>query len=192
MVNPGREPDRKCPRPYALPHGPGQGVSIGNIIENSEFDDTEIAALLPGNHLHKPGLSRIRIEPYSDGSFSFTLDGTVAHCAAVPGVYGRTEDIVAWLPEHPESWWLHRRIGVVLGMASVESAEFLHEPLRVFDTPADWVAAKSNGACVLVWDASIAFYLPSDGRMICQSERLARKLRRALTPPTPKVEVSHG
>ena len=163
-----------------------------NIIENSEFDDTEIAALLPGNHLHKPGLSRLRIEPYSDGSFSFTPDGTVAHCAAVPGVYGRTEDIVAWLPDDPESWWLHRRIGVVLGMASVECAEYLHEPLRVFDTPADWIAAEGHGACVLVWDASIAFYLPSDGRMICQSERVARKLRRALTPPTPKVEVCHG
>lgn len=163
-----------------------------NIIENSEFDDTEISALSRGIYFHKPGLSRLRIEPYSDGSFSFTPDGTVAHCAAVPGVYGRTEDIVAWLPDDPESWWLHRRIGVVLGMASVECAEYLHEPLRVFDTPADWVAAEGRGACILVWDASIAFYLPSDGRMICQSERLAQKLTRALTPPTPKVEVSHG
>ena len=163
-----------------------------NIIENSEFDDTEIAAHLPGNHLRKPNLSRIRIELYSDGSFSFTPDGRVAHCIPVPGLGGRTEDVVAWLPDDPDSWWLHRRVAVVLGMAAVERAEFMHDPLRVFDTPADWIATESEGACILDWSAPLACYLPSDGLLLCQSERLARKLRRALTPPTPKVEVCHG
>ena len=76
-------------------------------------------------------------------------------------------------------------------MAAVERAEFMHEPLRVFDTPADWIAAESEGACILDWSAPIPFYLPSDGLLLCQSERVARKLRRALTPPTPKVEVRH-
>ena len=163
-----------------------------NIAVDFEFDDTGVTALLQGNRPHKPSPSRFRIETYKDGSFSFTPDGTVARCIAVPGVGGRTEDIVAWLPDDPDSWWLHRRIGVVLGMAAVERAEYLHEPLRVFDSPADWIAAEGEGACILDWSSPIAFYLPSEGRMICQSERVARKLRRALTPLAPKVEVSHA
>ena len=165
-----------------------------NIVENSEFDDTEISALLPGNHPHKPGLLRLRIEPYSDGSFSFTPDGIVAHCAAVPGVYGRTEDIVAWLPTAPGRWWLRLRIGVILGLEEVERCDYLHEPLHLFWTPQDWLTADRRGAVILDWKAHLPFWLPMNAPIKCQNERLARKVTAALTPPRPNVsvEASHA
>jgi hypothetical protein len=133
----------------------------------------------------------LRIEPYGDGSFNFTPDGVLAHCILVRGLGGRTEDTVAWLPDNPNKWWLNHRIGVVLGMAAVERAEYLNEPLRLFDTPADWVASGCEGACILDWAAPLAFYLPSEGRVLCKSEKVACKLRHVLTPPSPKVEVCH-
>ena len=104
------------------------------------------------------------------------------------------EDICAWFQDRPTRWWLRRGIGVVLGADEAEHKEFMREPLYIFDTPADWVAAGGNGGCVLSWDATLPLYLAADGRYECQSNKIAAKLRRALTPPRPnvRVEVPHG
>jgi hypothetical protein len=174
------------PPPNALKRGLGQGVLIVKKV-----DDTGVADLLQ-KLPHKPILQGFRIQPYQDGSFDFAPDGPVAHCVLVLGLRGEMEDTVAWFPDDPDSWWVCRRIGVILGMAAVEDAEFLHEPLIIFETPADWVSAGRKGICIIDWAAHLAFHLPSNRPLLCQTERLSKKLIRALTPSTPNVEVYHA
>ncbi len=102
--------------------------------------------------------------------------------------------IVAWLPHDPGRWWLRRGVGVILGMEEVERCDYLHEPLRLFWAPQDWLNADRRGAVVLDWRCHLSFWLPCNAAIKCQDERLARKVVAALMPPQPNVavEVSHA
>ncbi len=85
------------------------------------------------------GPFKANIDTHRDGFFDYSPDGKSAVCLPVPGLGGIMDDTVAWFPDKPTRWWLRRGIGVVLGMEEAERAEFMREPLHIFDTPADWV-----------------------------------------------------
>ena len=138
--------------------------------------------------------SKANIDTHRDGFFDYNPDGKSAVCLPVPGLGGIMDDTVAWFTDKPTRWWLRRGIGVVLGMEEAERAEFMREPLHIFDTPADWLAGDGKGACVLSWDTTLPLYLSADGHYECRSNKIATELRRALTPPSPtvRVEVVHA
>ena len=146
----------------------------------------------PSKSFSRP--SKANIDTHRDGFFDYNPDGKSAVCLPVPGLGGIMDDTVAWFTDKPTRWWLRRGIGVVLGMEEAERAEFMREPLHIFDTPADFVAGDGKGACVLSWDTTLPLYLSADGHYQCQSNKIATELRRALTPPSPnvRVEVAHA
>ncbi len=135
-------------------------------------------------------VAQIRVHLNADGSFDYGPDGVLASILPVRGIDGRMEDIVAW-GDDPTRWWRRRRLGILLGMESVERADYLQEPLTLFETPADWVAGGKSGAVVLDWTACLDMYLPLNTKIECESERLARRLRYALclSPPLVTVKV---
>ena len=130
-----------------------------------------------------------RIEAYADGSFEWSDSGLLAHILPVSGLGGRMEDIVTWLPCDPGRWWLRRGIGIILGAIEAELCDFLHEPLRLFWTPQDWLNADRRGAVILDWKCHLPFWLPCNAPIKCQDERLARKVKAALTPRPLNVAV---
>jgi hypothetical protein len=135
-----------------------------------------------------------RAQLYADGSFEWTPDGELVNAVAVPGIGGIMDDIAAWRPSDPCRWWLRRQIAVILGLEAVEIADWTHEPLRLLETPFDWIEAEGKGAVILRWDAPLRLYLPQRSKIKCQSERLAHKLKAALAPPRDeyRVEVADG
>ncbi len=133
-------------------------------------------------------VAQLRVELHADGSFDYAEDGVLASILPVRGLGGRMEDIVAW-GDDPTRWWLRRRMAVILGMEAVETADYMREPLLLFDTPLDWLRAGKRGAVILSWDAHLPFYLPEHAPLHCASSRLAKRLRDALTQPNPIREI---
>lgn len=133
-------------------------------------------------------VAQLRVHLHEDGSFDYSTDGVLASVLPVPGLDGAMEDIVAW-GDDPARWWLRRRLAVILGMDAAEQADYLHEPLTLLETPADWVRGGKRGAVVLDWRACLGLYLPQVSTIKCESERLACRLRKALALSPPKVEV---
>ena len=135
---------------------------------------------------------KLRVQTHEDGSFAYAADGHLATILPVPGLDGIMEDIVCWRDDDPYRWWLRRQVAVILGMAAVEAADYLRQPLFLHETPFDWLKAGGTGAVVLNWDAHMPAHLPWNVTIRCATPRLARKIRKALAPPTPQVEVSYG
>ena len=135
-----------------------------------------------------------RIEACGDGSFEWSENGLPALHLPVSGLGGRMEDVVAWIPDAPGKWWLRRGVGVILGMEEIERCDYLHEPLHLFWTPADWLNADRRGAVILDWKCHLPFWLPCNAPIKCQDQRLARKVTAALTqrPLNVAVEADHA
>lgn len=62
-------------------------------------------------------------------------------------------DLVAWRPDRPRRWWLRTGagMGVVLGHQHHVTAQWEDTALLLHETPADWLAAGGEGACILDW-----------------------------------------
>ena len=135
-------------------------------------------------------VSQSRIEVWrSDNSFEYAEDGRGAHLLAVTGLGGRMEDVVAWFPEDPERWFLRRGVGVILGLEEVERCQYMGDPLHLYETPASWAATGgTGGAAVIEWKSHLPFWL-WDLEIHCESERLARRLKRAINPKPINIRI---
>jgi len=185
----------------ATTENPATADTVGGVLDNVQAPalNNRDNSPLPDNWQRLGDASaavvaQLRVELHADGSFDYAEDGVLASILPVRGLGGRMEDIVAWVAADPARWWLRRRMAVILGMEAVETADYMREPLLLFDTPLDWLKAGKRGAVVLDWKAHLPFWLPCNAPIKCQNERLARKVTAALTPPRPNVsvEASHA
>ena len=180
----------------ATTENPATADTVGGVLDNVQAPalNNRDNSPLPDNWQRLGDASaavvpQLRVELHADGSFDYAEDGVLASILPVRGLGGRMEDIVAWVAADPARWWLRRRMVVILGMEAVETADYMREPLLLFDTPLDWLKAGKRGAVILSWDAHLPFYLPEHAPLHCASNRLAKRLRDALTQPNPIREI---
>lgn len=85
-------------------------------------------------------------KPVRDNS---TLTGKPVHAMIVPVEYINFDDLVAWVPADPSTWWLRNGKGEILGRGNLERAEMYGEPIKVHSTPCAWLMGGMEGCCPL-------------------------------------------
>ena len=155
-------------------------------------------------------ISIVRIAPRSDGGFDFDSKGDEAFVIRVHGfgvemigfdqegapVEGEVYDIVdllAWLPDKPETWWLRRGDETpILGAHSLAMAVYYGDTITLQATPEAWLLAGRKGACIIKWSWPLGDLFDGVGDVECSSAPLQRKLISALRNWEPRVVARKG
>lgn len=130
-----------------------------------------------------------RISPRTDGTFIRTENGQWAFTLGVDDRDGRLVDFVAYFLSAPATWWLRRREIPILGAEKLSQAEFYQQPLRLFETPHDWLEARGDGVCVLSWDVDLLPIFQQVFPIVCQSARLKKRLKSSFNKHQPRITV---
>lgn len=114
----------------------------------------------------------------------FAPGAELAHVEPIEHEDGQIIDSAAWTDAAPDRWLLWTGSGVVLGSYELALSGFAEVPIRLVETPADWVVAHARGrhwvACVLRWDGPLAETLSPAWQIVPEKPALASRLERAL------------
>ena len=137
----------------------------------------------------RPSFVLTRAEVRDDGTFRPTESGPWAITVGVDDRSGRLVDFVAYFLDNVGTWWLRRREIPILGAETLSRAEFYQQPLRLFETPHDWLEARGGGVCVLSWDVDLLPIFQQVSPIVCQSARLKSRLKSSFNKHQPRITV---
>ena len=105
-------------------------------------------------------------------------------------------DLLAWLPDKPETWWLRRGNETpILGARNLAIAAYFGDKITLHPNPQDWLLAGGHGVCVLKWSWPLDNLFEGVGAVECDSpqlqERFVKALRRWEPPVFARQEVLH-
>ena len=120
-----------------------------------------------------------RIIPNPSGFFEFHEDGTEALIVAegapdVPG-WHFIEDLVAFIPDRPDRWWLRRGQVDLLGGYNLRPHKLQDTCLHA--NPLDWLRGGATGICIVNWRFDPDRLLYGAGKIITAGHELRRRLR---------------
>lgn len=147
------------------------------------------------------GAARIEI---SGRTFQFVDDGQPAVVVPVADSYDINyfedgfADLLAFQPSDPTRWWSLRDTMPVLNLEAIQRAVpcmGIDEVLAVYETPVSWLQGSRDGIVILDWSCHLSFWLGGVARILCDTERLARRLADALWDPArtlPEIRFSEA
>jgi hypothetical protein len=93
------------------------------------------------------------------------------------------EDLVAWRPKSPATFW--RRTGSValLGESAIYDAIDMYAPLHLFASPFEWLRHGREGFVILDWEARLPSAIDQVSEFLVDDMDLARRLQAALERP---------
>ena len=96
----------------------------------------------------------------------------------------RIGDLVAVDPDNPKDWRLRHGRATHLG----HNSDILI-PLRVFDSPMDWIRAGGDGFCILDWPASLRHlhFLTIEPASVAVGQRIKRDIGELLGREMPHM-----
>jgi hypothetical protein len=123
-----------------------------------------------------------RIISNSSGFFEFHEDGTEALIVAegepdIPGWHW-IDDLVAFMPDRPERWWLRRGQVDLLGGYNLRPHKL--DDTRLHTDPLDWLRGGATGICVVDWNLDPDRLLYGAGKIVADSQDLRRRLRKRI------------
>jgi hypothetical protein len=136
-----------------------------------------------------PDFTLSAINPYSNGTFELAATGTKAIIMAVDES-GDAIDDVAWYPGQPGKWWLRHGVATVLGEDAIDAARWHGESVLLVATPADWIKARGEAACILDWSADVYGPLSLAPGVRCATVALAGQLRKAISRPRLNITIA--
>ena len=165
-------------------------MSLTATIRNGWFVMNNIQPVTADYKPTVPSFVAVRIEPRADGTFRPTENGQWAVTLGVDDRDGRIVDFCAYFLNSPGTWWLRRREIPILGAETLSRAEFYQHPLRLFETPHDWLTARGAGVCILVWDdLDLLPIFQQVSPIVCQSARLKKRLTSSFNKHQPRITV---
>lgn len=134
-----------------------------------------------------------RVATFADGSFQIDPDGpTLAKLLPVE-VDDMLVDMVCWEFGADRPWWLRRRVAAYLGDAELRRAIWYEKPVRLVETPQDWLAMSGLAVCVLDWRSDIRALFRDVSEVVPETPTVEGWLRRALAEqaaPTFKIRCA--
>ena len=107
--------------------------------------------------------------------FQYADDGPWAHMIPVATAGGDVIDVVAYFPEQPRLWWLHKGTATILGEEDLSRASYYDQPILLVETPLDWLRKQST-ACIVDWTCDPRFVLRLVHEVRCSTSRLKNRL----------------
>lgn len=104
------------------------------------------------------------------------------------GIVGAYEDgvLVDLVATSLDTRAMRTRLGIarLLGEETIERARRLDRPVLIFNDPLAWLCSHCCGVVIVDWRCA-PFRLADVPGLVCQSEMLARRLKRAFDNPQP-------
>lgn len=108
--------------------------------------------------------------------------GTDAMLYPVEDTDWQITNIVAWMPHEPHRWWLRHDNGDHwLGVRDLMMAANFDKPIRIFDTPFDWLMADKKGCCPITDDAPAELI----GMIVDCSDAMFARIKKAVEQAYP-------
>ncbi len=135
-------------------------------------------------------LTSVRIAANDGGTYRVDPVGKVAALVPIHDRWGILIDAVAFLPGAPGRWWLRYRDTVILGAQALAYAAWEHQPLKLWETPQDWLLHGRRGAVVLDWGCDLRPMFEDVPEIRCQSQALIDRLYGNFLRFGPQLTVS--
>ena len=135
-------------------------------------------------------LTAIRIAGKNDGTYSLDPHGRLAALIPVRDRWGEIVDAVAFFPDEPEQWW--RRYGdetPILGVQALTDAAWERQPLKLWETPLQWLLKRRSGCAVLDWGCDLRPLFDEVPEIVCQSRALSDRLKENFLAFGPRLTV---
>jgi hypothetical protein len=103
---------------------------------------------------------------------------------------GAIVDLLAWRSLQPERWWLRLGVAWALGIDNLTRHD-LAEPLRIADTPLNWLRGGARGICIVDYDSPEIRSLQSVDAIEVDNGKFGELLLREISRPArvPRVVV---
>jgi hypothetical protein len=95
----------------------------------------------------------------------------------------RLDDLVAWRPGSPTTFWRRTGTATLMGEAAIFEALETGEPLRLFATPFAWLKGGRGGFVILDWEARLPMFIDQVSAFLVDDMDLRRRLAHALERP---------
>ena len=141
-------------------------------------------------HRHYFGGSA-RVIDIDDGLYAPSDEGKPHLILPVVEV-GELVDLVAFTSDQPMAWLLRLGTGWSLGLIDGFERHSWEDEVRLWASPLDWLRADRHGLCILDWSAPEVFNLSRLPNIRCQDDRLAERLRDALSRPLRLPTITYG
>ena len=177
------------------------GEAIRHLTQNESFGMVKLAEWLCG--YRAPFSGRARVLPLADGPGMGArlwepvgegergVDAVVAiHWATFdPFIDVSALEIIAWPVDAPERWCLRRGIVDILGELRLDDAVDKQVPLRIYRTPAGWIAGEGRrpGVCVVGGEPEIWRRFEGIPALVCDNEHHHAEVHKATRRPVPRT-----
>ena len=130
--------------------------------------------------------------------FRHNPDGEPAHLCIARDRYGLPDDLVAWLPDKPERWFVHEGTCPVLGARNLAIAAAWGDSIAIHPTPCAWITSGGEGFVVLDWDMNLVplfdgiLNIDVDDVVDVGHVNIAKRLRENFARFLPKIGGRHA
>jgi hypothetical protein len=89
-------------------------------------------------------------------------------------------DAIAWPRDRRSPWWTMHGLVALLGDQELRAAWWDQRPVRLLETPRDWLHAHGDGACIVDWEADLREMFGDATAVTCATAALAARVRQTL------------
>jgi hypothetical protein len=135
--------------------------------------------------LERMAISGCRIIGTRDGTFRIAEHGEAGAIDAELLLVRDGDDLdiidaIAWPRDKRSPWWVMRGLVAILGDHELRAAWWDQRPVRLLETPRDWLHAHGDGACIVDWEADLRAMFGDVTAVACATGALAARVCQTL------------
>jgi len=136
-------------------------------------------------NLERLAISGCRILGAGDGTFRIAGHGEAGAIDAELLLVRDGDDLeivdaITWPRDRRSPWWTMHGLVALLGDHELRAAWWDQRPVRLLETPRDWLHVHGNGACIVDWEADLRAMFGDVAAVACATDALAARVRQTL------------
>ena len=135
-------------------------------------------------------LTALRVSTKDNGTYALDPRGKLMAVVPVRDRMGEIVDAAAFLTSRPGRWWLRYRDTAILCARAFAIAEWDGRPLKLWETPLQWLLQGRRGSVILDWGADLRPMFEDVPEITCQSTALRDRLQANFVRFGPRLTMS--